>query len=89
MSLKEQGGVSCVSDDETEIVLALPVAGLMSNEDGYKIAMLIPAIDTMAKNLGFKIICAVHDIIFYGASCNSAFKLSDIGLFDGDKFSFV
>jgi adenine deaminase len=35
--IEQQGGVSCVSS-ETSLVLPLPVAGLMSAEDGYKVA---------------------------------------------------
>ena len=35
--IKEQGGVSAVSNTSS-LVLGLPVAGLMSNEDGYKVA---------------------------------------------------
>ena len=37
MIIEHRGGVSFVSDD-TEMIVPLPVAGLMSNEDGYKVA---------------------------------------------------
>src|ERR1700724_944242 len=39
-----QGGISCVSD-ESELILPLPVAGLMSNEDGYVVAASYTTID--------------------------------------------
>jgi Adenine deaminase (EC 3.5.4.2) len=34
--IKEKGGISCV-DDQNEMVLGLPVAGLMTTEDGYAV----------------------------------------------------
>ena len=34
------------------MILPLPVAGLMSNEDGYKVAEAYTAIDKMAKEFG-------------------------------------
>src|SRR5688572_568290 len=46
--IDKQGGVSAVSNKK-EMVLALPVAGLMSNEDGYKIAGAYTAIEKMVK----------------------------------------
>jgi len=42
--IKEQGGVSAVYDTK-EKVLGLPVAGLMSNEDGYEVAAAYTAVD--------------------------------------------
>src|SRR5690606_27775996 len=46
-----KGGVS-ISTEDTELVVPLPVAGLMSNEDGYKVAAQYAAIDRAAKEAG-------------------------------------
>jgi adenine deaminase len=53
--IEKQGGVSAVGNGK-EMILALPVAGLMSNEDGYKIAEAYTAIDKMVKaRIGFEL----------------------------------
>ncbi len=86
--IKEQGGVSCVSE-ETSQVLGLPVAGLMSAEDGYSVAEAYTAIDAMAKGLGSKLAAPFMTLSFMALLVIPHLKLSDKGLFDGDKFSFV
>jgi adenine deaminase len=87
--IKEQGGVSSVSDNK-EIVLALPVAGLMSNEDGYKVAAAYTAIDKMVKEeLGGTLAAPFMTLSFMALLVIPHLKLSDIGLFDGDGFKFV
>ncbi len=82
-----QGGVSCVGDG-TQMVLALPVAGLMSNEDGYKIADEYAAIDKAAKALGATLASPFMTLSFMALLVIPHVKLSDKGLFDGDSFSF-
>jgi adenine deaminase len=42
------GGVSCVDGNGAELLLPLPVAGLMSADDGYSVAARYTAIDSMA-----------------------------------------
>ncbi|MEO7312606.1 MAG: adenine deaminase C-terminal domain-containing protein [Chitinophagaceae bacterium] len=86
--VKERGGVSCISGDK-ELVLALPVAGLMSNEDGYKVAAAYTAIDVMAKSLGSKLSAPFMTLSFMALLVIPHLKLSDKGLFDGDSFSFI
>ena len=86
--IKEQGGVSCV-EGMNEAVLALPVAGLMSNEDGYKVADAYTAIDAMAKSLGSSLSAPFMTLSFMALLVIPHLKLSDKGLFDGDSFSFV
>ncbi len=85
--IKEQGGVSCVGEED--LVLPLPVAGLMSNEDGYKVAELYTAIDRAAKDLGSKLSAPFMTLSFMALLVIPHLKLSDLGLFDGDKFEFV
>jgi len=86
--IKEKGGVSCISG-ETSRVLGLPVAGLMSAEDGYSVAEAYTAIDAMAKGLGSKLAAPFMTLSFMALLVIPHLKLSDKGLFDGDTFSFV
>lgn len=83
--IEAKGGVSCVSDEE-EILLALPVAGLMSNEDGYMIAEKYTQIDAMAKSLGSSLAAPFMTLSFMALLVIPHLKLSDKGLFDGDNF---
>jgi adenine deaminase len=84
-----QGGV-CAVNDNKEMVLALPVAGLMSNEDGYKVATDYTAIDKMVKEeLGSTLSAPFMTLSFMALLVIPHLKLSDLGLFDGDNFRFV
>jgi adenine deaminase len=87
--IEKEGGVSAVSKNK-EMVLALPVAGLMSNEDGYKVAEDYTAIDKMTKQeLGSTLASPFMTLSFMALLVIPHLKLSDKGLFDGDSFSFI
>ena len=86
--IEEQGGVSCVNS-VSEKVLGLPVAGLMSAGDGYTVADAYTAIDAMAKDLGSSLAAPFMTLSFMALLVIPHLKLSDKGLFDGDRFSFV
>lgn len=87
--IKEKGGVSAVGDGK-EMVLGLPVAGLMSNEDGYEVAAAYTKIDEMAKTaLGATLSSPFMTLSFMALLVIPHLKLSDKGLFDGDRFSFI
>jgi adenine deaminase len=87
--IEKQGGISAVGNGK-EMVLALPVAGLMSNEDGYKVAASYTAIDKMVKEkLGSTLSAPFMTLSFMALLVIPHLKLSDKGLFDGDSFSFV
>ena len=87
--IENQGGV-CAVNDNKEMVLALPVAGLMSNEDGYKVATDYTAIDKMVKEeLGSTLSAPFMTLSFMALLVIPHLKLSDLGLFDGDNFRFV
>ena len=83
--IKEQGGISCVCGNEIK-VLGLPVAGLMSIEDPYKVATQYTAIDLMAKSLGSSLGSPFMTLSFMALLVIPHLKLSDKGLFDGDSF---
>jgi adenine deaminase len=86
--IEKQGGVSCV-DENNQMVLPLPVAGLMSNEDGYKVAKDYTAIDAMAKSLGSKLSAPFMTLSFMALLVIPHLKLSDLGLFNGDAFKLI
>nr|WP_294905718.1 adenine deaminase [uncultured Lacibacter sp.] len=86
--IEAKGGVSVVGK-EHEQVLPLPVAGLMSNNDGYKVAEAYSAIDAAAKELGSTLAAPFMTLSFMGLLVIPHLKLSDMGLFDGDGFRLV
>lgn len=87
--IKQKGGISAVSDD-VEMVLALPVAGLMSAEDGFKVAADYTAINKFATTeLGSNLAAPFMTLSFMALLVIPHLKLSDKGLFDGDSFNFI
>jgi adenine deaminase len=86
--IEKKGGVSCVGE-EAEMILGLPVAGLMSPEDGYATAEAYTSIDAMAKSLGSTLSAPFMTLSFMALLVIPYLKLSDLGLFDGDSFSLL
>lgn len=86
-----RGGVSCVggTKNEEQLLLPLPVGGLISTADGYQIAAAYTAIDQMAKDMGSKLSAPFMTLSFMALLVIPHVKLSDLGLFDGDKFTFL
>jgi adenine deaminase len=82
--IEKEGGVSCVG--ERDRIVALPVGGLMSTEDGYKVAHEYAAIDKAAKELGSTLSAPFMTLSFMALLVIPHLKLSDLGLFDGDAF---
>ena len=81
-------GISCISPS-SHTILPLPIAGLMSTDDGYNVAQEYTAIDKMAKSLGSSLKAPFMTLSFMGLLVIPSLKLSDKGLFDGDNFDFV
>lgn len=86
--IKKRGGVSCVNTNSAKS-LGLPVAGLMSPDDGYKVADAYTEIDMMAKASGSSLAAPFMTLSFMALLVIPHLKLSDKGLFDGDRFAFV
>lgn len=82
-----KGGISCVGQ-EMKNVLALPIAGLMTDADGYSVADTYTLIDQQAKSLGSTLGSPFMSLSFMALLVIPNLKLSDKGLFDGEKFSF-
>ncbi len=71
-------------------VLGLPVAGLMSAEDGYYVAEQYRQIDKGVKEyLGCTLASPFMTLSFMALLVIPHLKISDKGLFDGDKFSLI
>jgi len=92
--IQQQGGISAVGvhsmNGYQEMVLGLPVAGLMSMDDGYEVAQQYTAIDCFAKEvLGSTMAAPFMTLSFMALLVIPHLKLSDKGLFDGDRFEFV
>jgi len=89
--IENKGGVSVADHKNPSFnkILPLPVAGLMSNEDGYKVAEMYTAIDSAAKELGSQLTAPFMTLSFMALLVIPHLKLSDKGLFDGDKFQLI
>lgn len=86
--IENKGGISVSFDGKSE-VLPLPVAGIMTNEDGYLVAEKYTAIDKLAKELGSELNAPFMTLSFMALLVIPQLKLSDKGLFDGKKFEFT
>ncbi|MET3874752.1 adenine deaminase [Chitinophaga sp. OAE865] len=86
--IAEQGGISAVGNGMVQ-VLPLPVAGLMSNLDGYTVAARYSALDKASKELGSTLASPFMTLSFMALLVIPHLKLSDRGLFDGDSFQFT
>jgi len=86
--VKQKGGISLVDGGDVE-VLPLPVAGLMSNKDGYEVAAAYDKLDKKAKALGSRLRAPYMTLSFMALLVIPDIKLSDKGLFDGTKFEFI
>ncbi|HMT35865.1 MAG TPA: adenine deaminase C-terminal domain-containing protein, partial [Chitinophagaceae bacterium] len=70
-------------------VLPLPVAGLMSNDKAENVATAYAHIDQKAKMLGTPLHAPFMTLSFMALLVIPELKLSDKGLFDGQKFTFT
>ena len=86
--IENKGGICAVNGNENKS-LALPVAGIMSDKDGWETGKLYQEIDVMAKQLGSKLKAPFMTLSFMALLVIPDLKLSDKGLFSGNTFSFV
>ncbi|HLA57203.1 MAG TPA: adenine deaminase [Puia sp.] len=83
--ISEKGGIS-LAGAGMEKKLALPVAGLMSTKDGYQVAESYTVLDAEAKRMGSLLRSPFMTLSFMALLVIPHLKLSDLGLFDGDRF---
>ncbi len=86
--MQHQGGLAAV-DGEKELVLPLPVAGLMTDADGYITATRYEELDQMAKDMGSRLRAPFMTLSFVALLVIPELKLSDRGLFDVYAFRFT
>ncbi len=89
MIIEARGGVSAINGKGQKNILKLPIAGIMSDRDGYEVAKEYSAIDQFAKQLGCTLNSPFMSLSFMALLVIPNLKLSDLGLFDGEKFSFT
>ena len=74
----------------TEKLVALPVAGLMTDMDGYDVATRYSELDFFAKSeLGSTLSAPYMTLSFMALLVIPSLKLSNMGLFDGNMFDFT
>ncbi|SFV51731.1 Adenine deaminase [hydrothermal vent metagenome] len=89
MIIESKGGVCAVTQTQSK-VLELPIAGLMSNKDGFEVAKLYAEIDKMVReDLGSPLSAPFMTLSFMALLVIPELKLSDKGLFDGRSFHFI
>ena len=84
-----QGGISVALSPEEVYCLPLPIAGLMSADDGHTVASQYAALSGAAKSLGSDLAAPFMTLSFMALLVIPALKLSDKGLFDGTRFDFT
>jgi adenine deaminase len=83
-----QGGIAVADGSQVE-QLPLPVAGLMSLEDGDQVAAAYTALYRAAGALGSPLRAPFMTLSFLALLVIPELKLSDLGLFDGQAFAFT
>ena len=86
--IENTGGICAVNGNEKKS-LALPVAGIMSDQNGWEAGRLYQEIDAMAKELGSSLKAPFMTLSFMALLVIPDLKLSDKGLFSGKQFAFT
>ena len=86
--IEHTGGVTAYCSTEM-VAVPLPVAGLMSNEDGYEVAQAYQNADALAKRLGSTLYAPFMTLAFMALVVIPEVKISDQGLFDVTKFGIT
>ncbi|MDQ7786233.1 MAG: adenine deaminase [Thermodesulfovibrionales bacterium] len=86
--IEHKGGICAISRDR-EMILPLPVAGIMSSEEYTGVAEKYSALDKMAKELGSFLDSPFMTLSFMALPVIPKLKLTDKGLFDAKEFKFV
>lgn len=86
--IDNQGGISAACHNQVQ-VLPLPIAGIMSQKEGYQLAKDYIKIDQFAKSLGTPLQAPFMTLSFMALLVIPTLKLSDKGLFDGKSFQFT
>jgi adenine deaminase len=83
------GGISATNGNETRM-LPLPIAGLMSDADGYELAKNYAGLDKWVKTaLGCQLRAPFMSLSFLALPVIPKLKITDRGLFDVEQFRFA
>ncbi|RDC64069.1 adenine deaminase [Adhaeribacter pallidiroseus] len=86
--IEVQGGIVAVNGGDIKL-LPLPVAGIMSADNGYEVALAYSDLDAMSKAMGSTLKSPFMTLSFMALLVIPELKLSDQGLFDGNNFTFT
>lgn len=86
--IENEGGICAISTTQEKVV-ALPVAGIMSDQNAETIGKQYSELDKIAKALGSKLHAPYMSLSFMALLVIPALKLSDKGLFNGEDFKFT
>lgn len=87
--VESRGGIAAVNGAGGEAVLPLPVGGLMSDRPYDDVAGGYLTLDRMARDMGSTLSAPFMTLSFMCLTVIPRLKLSDRGLFDGDRFAFT
>ncbi|WP_400079246.1 adenine deaminase [Winogradskyella sp. R77965] len=86
--VENEGGICAVSNSEQKVI-ALPVAGIMSDQNAETIGKQYAELDKIAKELGSQLNAPYMSLSFMALLVIPSLKLSDKGLFNGSLFQFT
>ncbi len=83
-----KGGISLAAGEHSD-VLELPIAGIMTNRPAEEVAEAYTRLDRAAKALGSTLKAPYMSLSFMALLVIPELKLSDKGLFNGNRFEFT
>ena len=88
--IEARGGISATDGNGDTRVLALPIAGLMSPGDGYALAEEYARLDAWTRQvLNCSLQAPFMVLSFLALPVIPKLKMTDLGLFDVERFDFV
>ena len=86
--IENKGGLSAVSGTDQHVI-GLPIAGLMSDQPCEQIGKEYAEIDQFVKSMGCQLTAPFMTLSFMALLVIPKIKMSDLGLFDAEKFEFL
>jgi adenine deaminase len=86
--IENKGGISAVGKN-CEIVIGLPIAGIISEKSYNEVAKNYTEINNAAKSLGAKLKSPFMTLSFMALPVIPRLKITDKGLFDSERFKFI
>ena len=86
--ISKKGGLSVVCDGGVEI-LELPIAGIMSDDVGERVAESYKKLNTLAKEIGCSLKSPFMTLSFLSLVVIPEIKIGEKGLFLYDKFGWI